>query len=59
MTDVLEERANEYDMQTKNKTTERVIVLKSERETVKSYLNKVHDVLDGLYELFRMCNFYD
>ena len=54
-----EERVNEYDVETKKKMCDRIIELRNERDKVKIYLNKIDDVLDDLYELFKMANFYD
>ena len=58
MLDRFEERISDYDVDTKNKITERIIQLRDERDKVKSYLIKIDDVLDDLYELFKLCNFY-
>lgn len=54
-----EERTNEYDAETKKKICDKMIQLRNERDKVKTYLNTIDDVLDELYELFKMCNFYD
>jgi len=54
-----EERTNEYDVETKKKICDKVIELRNERDKVKKYLITIDDVLDELYELFKMCNFYD
>ena len=54
-----EERTNEYDVETKKKICDKIIELRNERDKVKKYLITIDDVLDELYELFKMCNFYD
>lgn len=54
-----EERVNEYDADTKKKICDKVIELRNERDKVKQYMNTIDDILDELYELFKMCNFYD
>jgi len=54
-----EERTNEYDTETKKKICDKIIQLRDERDKVKTYLITIDDVLDELYELFKMCNFYD
>ena len=54
-----EERTNEYDAETKKKICDKIIQLRDERDKVKVYLITIDDVLDELYELLKMCNFYD
>jgi len=54
-----EERTNEYDAETKKKICDKITELRNERDNVKKYLITIDEVLDELYELFKMCNFYD
>ena len=54
-----EERTNEYDAETKKKVCDKIVELRNERDNVKKYLITIDDVSDELYELFKMCNFYD